>query len=550
MSSTSTSTQSVTDSVSSSTTSSSVSTSGTSTTSGTSSSTSATSSGDSARETGSSSSASLSTTAISTSTTTSSSLSSSSSGSSSVLSSSSSSSLSSATPSISSSSVIPTSTSSSASSSSATSTSTSSTTKTTHSSSASSSSHTLTVTPTSSLPTISSSSIFEPAPTVITVSPGDESDPSGNTANASGAVRANNGGKIAGGIVGSIGGALVLLLLAMLLLRCRRKKITNRRTANIRVIKRNGNGDSWFGDFPRGDVEATGDVNEKRGMENMAGIGGAMNVVNPPHLSVGLSNQPVDWTLHRATTGSLFSGGMPPPPPVSAQPRAPRESVPPSYKPRESSSPNSSAPFITSWSQQYSPHDDMSEPHGDQVGSPVLPEIVVNSPGEQVLPKCWTLLERCRPPHLSPSDIYTAITTPTTLRAFDTHTPSPSSTQSTFHANTPMANNPFRKSTQTLWSQTSEDSRYSVPSPATNPSLYHQYSSPPVPPLPVHVQLEGAWNGMPESPMYSPSPNFPQLITPAMSGRSMRGSVVTTGSRFSIGESPIEPPVSGKRRLW
>lgn len=366
--------------------------------------------------------------------------------------------------------------------------------------------------------------------------------------------------------MGSIGGALVLLLLAMLLLRCRRKKITNRRTANIRVIKRNGNGDSWFGDFPRGDVEATGDVNEKRGMENMAGIGGAMNVVNPPHLSVGLSNQPVDWTLHRATTGSLFSGGMPPPPPVSAQPRAPRESVPPSYKPRESSSPNSSAPFITSWSQQYSPNDDMSDAHGYQVGSPVLPEIVVNSPGEQVYSPLEPTFERMIPLSQAsqmldstrtmssatpiPSDIYTAITTPTTLRAFDTHTPSPSSTQSTFHANTPMANNPFRKSTQTLWSQTSEDSRYSVPSPATNPSLYHQYNSPPVPPLPVHVQLEGAWNGMPESPMYSPSPNFPQLITPAMSGRSMRGSVVTTGSRFSIGESPIEPPVSGKRRLW
>lgn len=301
-------------------------------------------------------------------------------------------------------------------------------------------------------------------------------------------------------------------------------------------------------------------MTEKRGAEVVPVAGHNVMPVNPPHISAGLPNKPTDWTFYRPETGSLFSGMMPPPPPMASQAEMQQVYSPPSYQAQESSSPNSSAPFIVAWGQQQSPNGNASVPHGMQVGSPMMPEIVINSPVEQATsPQNFQEpeFERVVPlPRAMPTPIsvmsmspvmpttelaYTAITTPTTLQAFETQIPTPNFTQSTVLPNS--SSNPFRKSTQTLWSQMSEESRYSVPSPATYTS---QYNSPPVPPLPAHVQ--GNW--MPESPMYTPSPttNFPTVVTPTASGRSMRGSVVTTTSRFSIGESPIDPPV--KRRLW
>ena len=99
-------------------------------------------------------------------------------------------------------------------------------------------------------------------------------------------LRSQRAAKVAAGAVGGIFGAALLILAIILLMRCRRRKITNRRTANMRTIERSGNGDSFYsGDLAKSDLEAMGAVNEKARFAGADGVN-----VDPPHLSVGLGN--------------------------------------------------------------------------------------------------------------------------------------------------------------------------------------------------------------------------------------------------------------------
>ncbi|CAL1709701.1 unnamed protein product [Somion occarium] len=331
------------------------------------------------------------------------------------------------------------------------------------------------------------------------------------------AMRKHQRIKIAAGTAGGIVGAALLVLLVLLLLRCRSRR--RKKLSFIQPLRRSSGG-TWIG-TPLNDAESMGSgSNEHLWGRNLQGTGDSMRygdkdiLPSDPPLPTGQN----DWAFFQQ------SSSIPSRPSQLPQPLIPPQPSTTTYRQRfDISPPNSSSPFISSWGQG------PSQPQGIQIGTLVVPEIVINSPSE--IDDGAFNGGRANDPvfdsHVVPISPM-AVVTPTNTTFNDGGTPTPR--QATF-------NNPFRRaSVQTSYSQGSDSSRYSVPSPSTYSSLYQQLNTPPVPPLPSNDRAGPRWSPGPTAVMPSQLDSRTSVASAGVSHLS---------SRFSVGSS-----MESVRRAW